>query len=500
MDKTPGCNDAQQALLTQQAIGLLTQALNLLTPKSRALVVPEDTKQVLTDWIQKHTTLWAPYIPDFLDNSEKILLFDKAAKAGHDQVCRWILTAGPWGGFTQEFLDKMHYLAAYHERPDLLLWLSCKFLISARGWRHSLSTAASKNNASLVATILRIAPNMAQGHCVRESRNCDFGLAEDDGVLCVAARCGHVDVVRILYIRRAMDGVDMFETNALKFAVHNGHLSVVKYLATVGQTAPLTMLQCLRADNNAILRDAIGCNRLDIIHVLHQMGLTADDARPTLAYAVTCGFHDTVRAVCNMGLTIEDVRANNNSALQQAAKQGNHQIMLVLHEMGLTADDARANKNMALKIACEGGYTECVRVLLNMGLTIDDVLQDGECILHHVVKHGRIEILKVFQAHQLPVEHLRPWALCAAAAFGGIRMIQQLRVMGLTVEDARDDNCAALRTAINLGYSDTVKELVSWGLTRQDGETANEYMRELANISHSMCIKQIALDIVFASK
>lgn len=484
---------------TQQAITLLTQALDLLTPKSSRIVAPE-TRQVLTAWMQTHLTQWAPVAQSlpkdatFADPIAFVTLFDLAAKAGHEGVCRWLCRA--WNDNHQ--LQTAHYLSAYHGRKEQLLWISDKFLIDLYTWRKSLSVAVSKHHVELVKVILA---KVRKG--VKMFPTHDYGLETDNGALVVAASCGHADLVQLLYDEEIIDGETIFQTNALKNAVHNGHVAVIYCLAGIGASTPEALLKCLRADNNAILRDAIACDRSDIVHNLHDMGLTADDARSVLLSAVTCDSFTVLCAVRDMGLTVEDVRVDNNMLLQQAVKQGNQFVVAVLHGMGLNAQDARANGNKALKTAAEKGYAGCARALHKMGLTHEDACADDMVAVRTAIENGHVEIMKVFQKMQLPLECLRgekygfpePWSLCMAAQVGDAAMIQQLRVMGLSAKDARANSCEALRWAVH--NDDSVREVVAMGLTRLDVEQANQHMAKMAE-KHGLTVRRkFALDVLF---
>lgn len=157
-------------------------------------------------------------------------------------------------------------------------------------------------------------------------------------------------------------GVDVAADNyaALRWAVHNDHLAVVKRL-----------LQIETVRNNA-----------------------ANDDNLALHWAIQKGYLDITEQL----LQIESVRnhaaIDDNSVLRRAATYGRLEVVELLLKIDEVANNAAALRNDALCLAAENGHLTVVKRLLKIETVRNNAATDKNCALRLAALNGHLAVVK----------------------------------------------------------------------------------------------------------
>lgn len=236
-------------------------------------------------------------------------------------------------------------------------------------------------------------PHDAKGYCPAVQQGLLFSdnqvtvfMDEPDSTgqspLTVAARLGHLEVVKVLINAGATD-----RGSALISAAGGGQLEVVEFLLGV----------CDRfwdkKNINLALISAAGSGKLKIMDVLFKSGAA-------------------VSAVNN----------NGNSALMMAARKGNLDVVNVLLKIGVGNED----KDKALLCAAENGQFEIVNTLLNVGARVSVINNEGKSALMIAAGRRDLETVKILLksgADVFQVDHDGNSVLGSAILSGDLRVV-----------------------------------------------------------------------------
>lgn len=156
---------------------------------------------------------------------------------------------------------------------------------------------------------------------------------------------------------------------ALRLAARNGHIDIVKFLVAQGAD--------IHADDDDALRVAAEFGQLDIVRYLVDQGADVharDDF--ALRWAASKGHLDIVKFLVRKGADIHAEGENGDipCAFSRAAERGHLDIVIYLFEQGF---DIRFQKYEALEFAASWGRLEIVKFLLEKGAPIEVAKENG---------------------------------------------------------------------------------------------------------------------------
>jgi hypothetical protein len=201
-------------------------------------------------------------------------------------------------------------------------------------------------------------------------------LSGDGALLAFAAERGHVEVAEALMCEFSLDEDNLRARNNLPFrmACIEGQMRFIRFL---DQRCDLTAHD-IRSFQNCGLRWAIQFGHLDIVKLLHQWGLTRDDALARFGGALEAACENNNVSVVqymfdSMHVTMNDVRTRHNACLYRICKEGCTELLRFLHARGLTALDIRSScrryddeECYPVAVAAAYGRDETLRALFDL--------------------------------------------------------------------------------------------------------------------------------------
>ncbi|WP_172440409.1 ankyrin repeat domain-containing protein [Coxiella burnetii] len=216
------------------------------------------------------------------------------------------------------------------------------------------------------ANWLYIATRQGQIEVVRELL--DKGISSNqgignEGVLYVAAGCGHLEITQLLLQRRAnvnQPGYNDF--SPLYCAAYGGHTAIVRELlmanAAVNQT--------------------------------HEGGMTP------LLVAIQNNYVASVEELFKGGADPNQKRSDGIGALHLAAGCGRLEIVQLFLQKGVDPNPAGNNGETPLHCAVEQGQIAIVHELLVFNAAVTKAKHSGETVLHIAARQGYIDIIDCF--------------------------------------------------------------------------------------------------------
>jgi len=181
----------------------------------------------------------------------------------------------------------------------------------------------------------------------------EYHLVKDSNDIVIAS-CKYGYINLLMYLHRIKTCIP---DDAIRLASYHGHLSVVKYLCSVG-VDPMT-------ENNYAIRWASYGGHLSIVEYLYTIGAdpTADDNRP-IRWASENGHLSVVKYLHSIGA---NATANDNCAICLASRGGYLSVVKYLHSVGA---DAAADDNYPIRAATLHGHISVVEYLFDNAATL----------------------------------------------------------------------------------------------------------------------------------
>jgi ankyrin repeat protein len=256
---------------------------------------------------------------------------------------------------------------------QLILNAMTSFEAFAATTRAALQGAASNGRADVVELLVQVSEL-------------------DASELCVAARYGFEDVVRILYEHGAdLDACDGKGVTALHAAAAAGKLDMILYLLDNGAHIDIKD----QAGSTPLLYAVRESNRL-AVEVLFRQGadinLQDDNGNTALDVAVETDDTEIAQLLLSYGASISTFKHASN-VLSQAVLHDNETIVRSLLDADPLIASASDGSDTALHLAARRGHTEIVSLLLESGL---DPLMKGsmrQTPLHVAAAAGKTAII-----------------------------------------------------------------------------------------------------------
>lgn len=253
----------------------------------------------------------------------------------------------------------------------------------------------------------------------------------------VAAKKGHLDIVRYLIKKSNPNNVSTIIPEALRLAAIHGHFDVLKCLAEIDvKDAKNVKSMRINANNSEALRVSAYYGHFEIVKYLVENGANVD--------------------------------ANDNEALINAAQAGHFNIVQYLVQHGAKIN---ANDNEALINAAQAGHLNIVEYLTLKGLNINAI--DNRALNYALVavidvykkndgKTGKvyIPIIRYLINNGANVNIKNGYALRTITKYGDVSDVQYLISKGANIHVNNDE---ALSNAISAGNIDLIKYLVTQG-------------------------------------
>ena len=248
----------------------------------------------------------------------------------------------------------------------------------------------------------------------------------------------------------------------LSMAAKNGHLSVVKYLHGKGANITDSYIR------NQPLFWATTYGKVHVVEYLKQNG-AYDKAEDPLLMAAAFGNLSMVQNLSEGGSNVNALGYLDYTPIIWAARMGHLPVLKYLHSIGAdleakTEDVSYSGGETPLFLASKYGHLEVVKFLHENGANVfaEDVNRDSP--IEIAVKDS----LEIFQyLHEIAgVTILYQTPLYLAAKYGQLEIVQYLVKNGAEVnarQNGQNDRYTALHAAASNNHLDVVKHLVENG-------------------------------------
>jgi len=225
----------------------------------------------------------------------------------------------------------------------------------------------------------------------------DINHKDDSGsnALIYAVQNGHTDIVRLLLQKNAnIDMQSNIRNTALILAAQNGHKDIVRLL--------------LDKDANINIKDNAGCTALiravmkghtDIAKLLIAAGtdinIQNNNRCTTLIYAAYNNHTDIVRLLLDKDANVNIKDNNGCTALIFAAQNGHINIVRSLIQKDADVNMLANNGCTALILAAQNGHADIVRLLLQKNANVDIQTNKGWTALILAAQNGHTDIVRL---------------------------------------------------------------------------------------------------------
>ncbi len=329
--------------------------------------------------------------------------------------------------------------------------------------RRPLIEAAANGQVAVVKLLLgrrRIMPSLADA----------LGFT----ALHVAARSGHVEVVRTLARRPALLDVAAsaggLGATPLILAAERGHVAVTSLLLRSGASANCALF----TGATALYKAAENGNCDVVMHLLACPGIQVNaaltaDLRTPLHAASWHGNDEIVRLLLSRDDVHVGVAKAGATPLSLAAERGHVRVASLLLSRGADPNVLRADGTFPLFAAAQNGHVDLVRALLTHSELNVNATTTTESLsaLYAAARVGHAEVVRALLAHsELEVNAtFTPdglSALHAAASNGHAEVVDALLTHpGLKANATTKDGSFALYAAARNGHEKVVRSLVN---------------------------------------
>ncbi|KAF1795544.1 Ankyrin repeat-containing domain [Phytophthora cactorum] len=169
------------------------------------------------------------------------------------------------------------------------------------------------------------------------------------------------------------------------------HLLEIDTTGNVVDNIPKAVALCDAAENGHV----------DCIEILHSLGVSMDEQKPTgvspLMMACSVGNVEAARALLMFGASLDLEDVHGMTALMVAARDGRANCVRLLVKKGarINLSRNRSRGTTALHIAARGGLEECCSVLLQGGAELETQSPNSTTALMEAARAGNLGCVKV---------------------------------------------------------------------------------------------------------
>ena len=268
--------------------------------------------------------------------------------------------------------------------------------------------------------------------------------------LTLAAKNGHINIVRVILRYLDSDARSTYSRNALEAAMRNGKEDVALLLCenVLKRGAQLDVLK------KSIRYRLKSCVKM----MLERCGTPTN---PRWAHIAPMVVSDIDKAV---GMCMEMEQHSLEVQLRSAIRKGNVVEAEILLDRGANINDSRSGVGTPLYAAVHAGHEPVVRFLLERGA---DVNRDsGNAHLVVALARNSIPMLRILIEYGATVNDYsvnRSSVLCDASERGQEEAVQLLLQNGAKVDNERSDHKTALTLALEKGHLGVLRLLLEHG-------------------------------------
>eukprot|EP00499_Haloplacidia_sp_CaronLabIsolate_P014330 CAMPEP_0196781068 /NCGR_PEP_ID=MMETSP1104-20130614/9029_1 /TAXON_ID=33652 /ORGANISM="Cafeteria sp., Strain Caron Lab Isolate" /LENGTH=568 /DNA_ID=CAMNT_0042151289 /DNA_START=68 /DNA_END=1771 /DNA_ORIENTATION=+ len=257
--------------------------------------------------------------------------------------------------------------------------------------------------------------------------------------LCIAAREGHVDAIRLL-LDAGAGGFDEEVNNPLYFAADSGHVEACRVLLDAGVSVFCAMGPCEEPPMSAAIRNG----HADVVALLLSRGAaeaefhgTDDDGHDVgspIQIAVDHDLVDILKLLLNAGIPVNSKNEFGQTALHRTQQLDMFRFLLS-HGADPTIPDLRGST--PLHEASIWKFEEGVRLLLELACDPNAADSDGETPLHKAVKGDATTIASMLLragGNPLAMDESGVTPIASALESGDTEMLRVFVENGCTAE------------------------------------------------------------------
>ncbi|KAL4169837.1 hypothetical protein KRP22_010748 [Phytophthora ramorum] len=180
-------------------------------------------------------------------------------------------------------------------------------------------------------------------------------------------------------------------------AARAGDMELLKHLLEIDTTGDVVN----NIPKAVALCDAAENGHVDCIEILHSLGVSLDEQKPTgvspLMMACSVGNVEAARALLMFGASLDLEDVHGMTALMVAARDGRAACVRLLVKKGarINLSRNRSRGTTALHIAARGGLEECCSILLQGGAEIETLSPNSTTALMEAARAGNLGCVKV---------------------------------------------------------------------------------------------------------
>lgn len=303
-------------------------------------------------------------------------------------------------------------------------------------------------------------------HFLRAPMNAGAMNEKDDGgmlPLGIAARCGHVECVKLLLEHGAnVDIKDNMGCTPLHHASETGSVDCVQMLLEYRSKVD-------EVDGEGFTPFHIACEHgnVDVLNVLMEHGASIDTPNPEgwrpIHLAAQNGRYDCLLFLTEHGAKVQKANDEKWTALHLAAANGFNDCIKILIDAGASVDDTDRSGSTPLQKATEKGHVDCVRRLLKCKADPNRLDDEGYTPLIATALEGNVECMKLLLAYKADVNKAHPdgWTpLHLAADYGYVDCIELLLHYKANINKRNEDGWTPLHKAAEQGHVACLERLL----------------------------------------
>ena len=405
-------------------------------------VVKHILDKMLTDIESKADTGWTPVMC--------------AVRNSQISVVEFLVGRGCNLHRTDDFKNTLLHIACMSDNVDMIKYILtlAKIGKDSRGayeWT-PVMTAASFGHMSVVKYLVSI--------------RCDLSTQDSQGnnILHAACMSGKVDIVRyiISQINIEKDSRGAHKQTPLMTAVSFGHMTVVKYLVSIGCD-----LSVHDNEGNNILHVACRGGNVDMVKYIFTQMKTEKESRGAFGWtpimtAASGGYISVVKYLVSMGCKLSVVDYHGNNILHLTCRRGNvDMVKYIVSQTGIRKDSTGEYSRTPLMSAASFGNMAVVKFLVSSGCKLLTLDSRRNNILHIACISGNVDTVKyIFSLSKIGKESRGAFGrtpLMAAASLGRMAVFKYLVSKGCSLSKRDSHGNSILHIACMSGNVDFVQ-------------------------------------------